>query len=41
MEMSNNIFVAILALLMTASAFGGTIAAFEASNNPEQEVIVA
>ena len=39
--MANNIFVAILALLMTASAFGGTIAVFEAQDNPEQEVTVA
>lgn len=39
--MANNIFVAVLALLMTASAFGGTIAMFEAETNPDQELLVA
>ncbi len=39
--MTNNIFVAVLALLMTASAFGGTIAVFEAGSTPSQEQIVA
>lgn len=39
--MTHNIFVAVLALLMTASAFGGTIAVFEAESNQSQEQIVA
>ena len=39
--MPNNIFAAVLALLMTASAFGGTIAILGSPVDAGQEVSVA
>lgn len=39
--MLHNTFVAVLALVMTASAFGGTISLFEGQSNADQEILVA